>query len=103
MNPRQLVSFVVLLGAILDRTTGQPLTGVDVRATAGKTSAHAVTDANGRFTLRGLPAGAAAVTVQSDDVPPQRFTVTVKSAATQHVELRACSTTLDYSCANSQY
>jgi protocatechuate 3,4-dioxygenase beta subunit len=84
---------VVLSGHVLDRTTGQPLAGVSVRA--GR--AHAVTDKAGRYALRGLRAGAVAITLESDDVPAQHLTVTVGAGATVR-DLRACSTTLDYNC-----
>jgi protocatechuate 3,4-dioxygenase beta subunit len=83
----------VLSGHVLDRTTGQPLGGVHVRA--GR--AHAVTDRAGRYALRGLRAGAVSITLESDDVPAQRLTVTVGAGATIR-DLRACSTTLDYDC-----
>ncbi len=84
---------VVLSGHVLDRTTGQPLAGVQVRA--GR--AHAVTDRAGRYALRGLRAGAVAITLESDDVPAQHLTVRIGTGATVR-DLRACSTTLDYDC-----
>jgi hypothetical protein len=37
------------------------------------------------------------LSVSSDDVPPQGFSVTVGNA-TSRVNLRVCSTTLDYNC-----
>ncbi len=86
------LALAMLTGHVLDRTTGQGL--AHVRVTAG--SAHATTDRSGSFTLRGLKAGPLAVTLESDDVPVQHFTVTVRGA-TEH-DFRACSTTLDYSC-----
>ncbi len=84
----------LLTGHVLDRTTGQGL--AHVRVTAGST--HTTTDGSGAFTLRGLKTGPLAVTLESDDVPAQHFTVTVGSGTTAH-DFRACSTTLDYSCA----
>lgn len=90
-----LGSFVaaVLFGTIADKTTGQPLPGVRVRAG----SAAARTDAHGRFVLRGLRPGIYSLRVSSSDVPVQRFSVRVAGAhATVHIS--ACSTTLDYTC-----
>jgi hypothetical protein len=83
----------LLSGRVFDRTTGQAL--AHVRVSAG--AASATTDAAGRYTLRGLHAGTASVTLESDDVPAQHFTVTVGPHATEH-DFRACSTTLDYDC-----
>ncbi len=82
----------LLTGHVLDRTTGQGL--AHVRVTAGST--HTTTDGSGAFTLRGLKTGPLAVTLESDDVPAQHFTVTVRGSM-QH-DFHACSTTLDYSC-----
>ena len=86
------LALAILTGHVLDRTTGQGL--AHVRVTAG--ASHTTTDASGTFTLRGLKAGSLAVTLESDDVPAQHFTLTVRGA-TQH-DFHACSTTLDYSC-----
>jgi hypothetical protein len=41
------------------------------------------------------------VSVSSDDVPPQHFSVTIGSATT-HANLTVCSTTLDYNCGPPQ-
>jgi protocatechuate 3,4-dioxygenase beta subunit len=84
---------VVLSGSVFDRTTGQPLR--DVRIVAGTHTA--TTDVHGRYALRVLKRGPLAITLESDDVPPQHFTVTV-GAGTTHADFRACSTTLDYNC-----
>jgi hypothetical protein len=86
------LALAMLSGRVLDRTTGQGL--AHVRVTAG--SSHATTDRSGGFTLRGLKSGPLGVTLESDDVPVQHFTVTVRGA-TEH-DFRACSTTLDYNC-----
>jgi hypothetical protein len=51
--------------------------------------------------LTGLKPGRATLSVSSDDVPPQQFSVTVGSA-TSRVSLRVCSTTLDYNCGPPQ-
>jgi hypothetical protein len=90
-------ALAVLVGNLGDRTTGQPLAGVLV--TLGK--AHATSHADGSFRLTGLKPGRATLSVSSDDVPPQQFPVTV-GATTTHVNLRVCSTTLDYNCGPPQ-
>ena len=85
---------IVLSGRVLDRTTGQPLPGVTITTLAGK---HAKTDAKGRYALRGLHLGVLVLTLESDDVPPQRVEVRIRSSKTVR-DMRACSTTLDYNC-----
>ena len=87
------VTTAIVAGTVGDRTTGQPLPGVTVSIG----SAHAMTRADGRFRLTGVKPGPAALTVESDDVPPQRFSVKV-GAKTTRADLRVCSTTLDYNC-----
>ncbi len=94
-----LLVLTVLSGKIVDRTTGQPLSGVDVSIRGAQKSAAARTDGTGRYTLRGLRAGTYTLTVSSDDVPPQTFDVAVRAVKTQQLNITACSTTLDYSCA----
>lgn len=83
----------MLIGNLADRTTGQPLAGVHVSLG----SAHAISRADGSFRLSGLKPGHSTLSVSSDDVPPQGFSVTVGNA-TSRVNLRVCSTTLDYNC-----
>jgi hypothetical protein len=96
-----LVVLVVLVGHIVDKTTGQPLTGVDVSA-HGPTASHPVrTNDAGTFTLPGLAPGHYTLTLSSDDVPPQTFDVTVRAGKSQQAKFTACSTTLDYSCASA--
>ncbi len=90
-------ALAVLIGNLADRTTGQPLAGVRVSLGA----AHATSHADGSFRLTGLKPGHATLSVSSDDVPPQRFPVTVRSAPSR-VDLRVCSTTLDYNCGPPQ-
>lgn len=85
---------VVLSGRVLDRTTGQPLPNVRITTATG---ARATSDAKGRYALRGAARGTLVLTLESDDVPPQHVEVRVGGAAT-HRDLRACSTTLDYTC-----
>jgi len=84
----------VLVGTITDRTTGQPLPGVQVSLGA----AHATSHADGSYRLSGLKPGHATVTVSSaDGVPPQRFSVVVGSA-TSHADFSVCNIALDYNC-----
>ncbi len=85
---------VVLSGVVRDQTTGQPLIGVSIQVD-GKTG---VTDSGGRYLVKGVHSGAHTLTIGSKDVPSQRFHVTVKPPSTRF-DMRACSTTLDYSCA----
>jgi len=85
---------LVLSGRVLDKTTGQPLANVGVRAG----SAHATSDRAGNYVLRGLHAGKVTIVLESADVPPQTFGLTLIAAKT-HRDFTACSTTLDYSCA----
>jgi hypothetical protein len=94
-----LLALTVLVGKIVDRTTGQPLTGVDVSAGGGAKIVPARTDDAGRYTLRGLAPGKYTLSVSSDDVPPQTFDVKVRAGKSQQFNITACSTTLDYSCA----
>jgi protocatechuate 3,4-dioxygenase beta subunit len=95
--PLAAVLVAVLAGTITDRTTGQPLAGVVV--TVG--SSHATTHDDGTYRLSNVKPGPATLSVSSDDVPPQHFSVTIGSATT-HANLTVCSTTLDYNCGPPQ-
>ena len=99
---RTLASLMLALatfsGTLLDKTTGQPLTKVHVHA-AGPATADATTDAHGRFTLKHLAPGTYTINVQSNDVPPQTFTVKLAGNRITVLTMKACSTTLDYHCA----
>ncbi len=88
-----LLAAALLAGHVVDRTTGQGL--ANVRVTAG--GASTVTDRAGAYALHGVKAGALTITLESDDVPRQTFPVNVRGAKT-HLDVRACSTTLDYEC-----
>jgi len=83
----------ILIGTISDRTTGQPLPGVAVSIGA----IHAKTHADGTYRLTGVKPGRATLDAESDDVPPQHFGVTIGKTRSR-ADLRACSTTLDYTC-----
>jgi len=91
-----VLALLTFNGTLLDRTTGQPLTGVRVE-TAGPTRALAVSDASGRFRMNNLQPGRYTMTVRSNDVPRQTFSFTLTGNMTR--TFRACSTTLDYNCA----
>jgi protocatechuate 3,4-dioxygenase beta subunit len=88
-----LAAVVILTGRVLDRTTGQPLSGVSITAPG----ASATSDGAGRYRLRGLHPGNVTLTLESPDVPAQHLTVRLGAGTTQR-DLRACSTTLDYAC-----
>ncbi|HET6894471.1 MAG TPA: carboxypeptidase regulatory-like domain-containing protein [Candidatus Baltobacteraceae bacterium] len=88
----------VLLGQITDRTTGQPLRGVQVQVTQGRATLRARSDADGRFTIKGVSPGTHTLRYLSDDVPPRTISVKVHGAK-DRISITACSTTLDYSCA----
>jgi Carboxypeptidase regulatory-like domain len=89
------LALVMFWGTLLDQTTGQPLTGVQVNAT-GPSAARASTDSRGKFSLSNLKPGQYTITVESRDVPRQSFPFKITRSTTQTI--RACSTTLDYHC-----
>lgn len=89
--------FTLLIGHILDTTTGQPLVGVAVDATVHGHTISAKTDKHGFFHLQ-LPRGRYDLNLSSADVPPQDHTVVVSGKSKQKLVVHACSTTLDYSC-----
>ncbi len=89
------LALVTFWGTLLDQTTNQPLTAVRVNAT-GPSTARASTDSRGKFTLGNLKPGHYTITVQSKDVPLQRFEYKITKGTTQTI--KACSTTLDYHC-----
>ena len=91
------LAFTLLLGQITDRTTGQPLVGVHIDLSQGRTTLRATTGTDGRFRLAGVRPGRHVLHYSSDDVPPQQATVSVRGTRTS-LRITACSTTLDYSC-----
>jgi hypothetical protein len=97
LAPVSTLLLAVLLGHVTDKTTGQPLAGVEVLVT-GKQSAHTYTKADGMYRLPQLEPGRYLVTLSSGDVPTQLFHVTVGSSKEQTYDLVACSISLDYSC-----
>ncbi len=101
-DPKRYLALLVMTmvaGHVVDRTTGQPLTGVEVRVQGAAKVAPARTTDAGQYTLRGVPPGHYTLSVSSDDVPPQTFDLVVRAGKLQHFDITACSTTLDYSCA----
>jgi hypothetical protein len=79
------------------RTTGQPLVGVTVTASAGWHMLRARTDKAGHLELRHISDGTYTLHFSSFDVPAQTVQIRVRTKSS-HATLRACSTTLDYSC-----
>jgi hypothetical protein len=90
-----LLILAVLLGRIVDATTGQPLIGVRV-SVSGPQRASSLTDRDGRYRIPGLRPGRYRVTLVSNDVPVEHRSVVVRGVTTLNV--RGCSTTLDFSC-----
>ncbi len=98
---RTLAVFALALatfnGNVVDLTTGQSMPGVSV-SLAGPSTASAKADKAGRVAFKSLRPGDYTITVQSDDVPPQAFHLTLKSGQTIVIDLKVCSATLDYHC-----
>jgi hypothetical protein len=97
LAPVASLLLVMLIGRVTDRTTGQPLPGVEVLVT-GKQSVHTYTRADGTYRLQPVKAGRYLITLASDIVPTQLFHVTVGTETRQTVNLVACSLSLDYPC-----
>lgn len=83
----------IVAGQIGDRTTGQPLSGVNVQIDGKRT----ITDNKGHYAVKGVRPGIRVMTIGSKDVPAQHFRVMVKEPSTRF-DTDACSTTLDYNC-----
>lgn len=93
-----MFALVLLVGRVTDATTGQPLPNVTIAIG----SHHATTDKNGAYRLGGLAPGRYTLTASSDDVPPQRRSLVVKSSSAQTTfNMVLCSTTLDYRCGSA--
>ena len=103
-HTRAALTFALVLsvfaGRLVDTTTGQPLPGVTVRL-SGLSTASVTSDRLGRFTIKALKPGSYTVTMQSKDVPQQRVNVTLRANTTTVLDLRICSTTLDYHCGDA--
>ncbi len=87
----------VFAGRLVDTTTGQPLPGVSIRL-AGPSSASVTSDRLGRFRIKALKPGSYTVKMQSQDVPQQQIGVTLRANTTTVLDIKICSTTLDYHC-----
>jgi hypothetical protein len=77
------------------------LTGVEVGIQGHPNVKATRTNDAGQYTLHGVPSGRYTITLSSDDVTPQTFELVVHAAKTQHFDMTACSTTLDYTCAGT--
>jgi TonB-dependent starch-binding outer membrane protein SusC len=95
--PFAALALAVLVGHVTDKTTGQPLPGLDVQV-GGAHPLHARTAADGSYRVAGLKPGRYDVTISSDDVPPRSSQVTIGNEKQHTLDVVACSVTLDYSC-----
>jgi hypothetical protein len=91
------LAFAVLSGQLTDLTTGQPLSGVNVKV-SGPSTGSAISDRNGRFKIAGLKAGNYSLRLESADVPVQSASARLRSGQTLVLNLKLCSSTLDYHC-----
>jgi len=92
-------ALAVLLGHITDATTGQSMPGVTV-SLSGATTRTTKSGPTGAYRFANVAPGKYRLTIVSSDVPThhQRIAVRGKTAV---VNIAACSTTLDYSCAGA--
>ena len=90
------LALAILAGRVTDMTTGQPLAGVRVTAAHGIVRHTVTTSRDGRFALKLAP-GTYRLTWQSRDVPPHAVEAIHVRGNTKY-DIKACSTTLDYSC-----
>ena len=88
---------VVFAAQIVDTTTGQPMPKLTVTF-SGAMHRTLTSDAQGRVKVSDLKAGAYTIRVESKDVPPQEFHVSLKPGETLVTTMKVCSTTLDYHC-----
>jgi predicted RNA methylase len=91
------LAFATLSGHVVDLTTGQSMPGVTVQM-QGPTTATATSDKTGHVAFKSLKPGDYTIQIQSNDVPAQQFKLTLKSGQTTVIDLKVCSTTLDYHC-----
>ncbi|MDQ6770113.1 MAG: SusC/RagA family TonB-linked outer membrane protein [Gemmatimonadota bacterium] len=85
----------IIHGRISDAATGAPLVGVQIRVEG--TTVGAQTDADGTYTITGVPPGSRALITRRVGYAPQRIAVTVPAvgAANQDVALGRVATTLN--------
>jgi hypothetical protein len=74
-------------GSITEATTGRPLQAVRVQI-VGNEAALTVTDANGRFLIRNLPAGQVTLRAVQIGYRPEARPITIQSNDTVRVDLR---------------
>jgi len=96
------LALAVVVGQITDKTTGQPLPGVEVMF-LHKGDVHGApavyTNVNGNYRVRNLRPGPYRVTITSSDVPTKTFPTTIgPKESTHRLDRVACSITLDYTC-----
>lgn len=92
-------ALAVLVGHIADATTGQPMPGITVTLSGAKARATK-SGAGGAYRFANVEPGKYVLTIVSSDVPTHHQRVVVRGKTTV-VNISACSTTLDYSCAGS--
>jgi hypothetical protein len=89
--------FTLLLGQITDKTTGQPLHGVQVVVAGAGQRLTVRSDGQGHFRIANLRPGSYLLTLSSDDVLPTHRSLRVRGKQ-MSLQIAVCSTTLDYSC-----
>ncbi|MGC8484651.1 MAG: carboxypeptidase-like regulatory domain-containing protein [Candidatus Baltobacteraceae bacterium] len=96
--PLAVLALAVLVGRITDRTTGQPLAGLEITAT-GPSRARTQTDSEGRYTFRSLHPGHYSLEIRGKGVPlVQKYVYVSASKTTENITV--CNVALDYSCEN---
>lgn len=65
-------------GLVSDKSTGRPVTGAQIALVGDER--RTTTDSSGRFTLAGLPAGEAELTVRAAGFPQRRVTINLVAA-----------------------
>ncbi len=108
MNPRSLahrllavcaaIAFVVLVGRITDRTTGQSLSRLTVTLT-GPSHASTRTGPDGRYRLRRLRPGLYRLVIRGKGVPTVRTQIKLEGREVTK-DFVVCNIALDYSCSN---
>src|SRR5688572_15871121 len=81
-----------ITGRVFDQATGRSLQGAIVQVKG--TAASAVTDTEGRFTLSGVPAGAASVDVEYVGLDPATQSIAVAAGATARLDVGLKSSVL---------
>jgi hypothetical protein len=74
------------IGGVVHNESGEPLAGVKItlEGSTGDTFREAITNVEGRFTLRGLPTGISRLRVTRDGKPPDIVTVAVPALYAQN-------------------